>query len=115
MAVPELTHPGESRSNGLAERAVEALEDFSRTLFTALQAHMKIPLPIKHPLVAWVVAHAAYLLNKYQLGPDSRTAWGGCMVGRPENKYAELVNAYSGSSRSASEPSSMLSRDMAYS
>ena len=43
VAVPELTHPGESASNGLSERAVQTLEDYVRTWMAALQAHLKIP------------------------------------------------------------------------
>ena len=75
-AVPELTHPGESASNGLAERSVETLEDYIRTLLTALQSHMKLPLNIHHPLASWVVKHASYCLNVVQLGRDGRTAYG---------------------------------------
>ena len=42
----------------------------------ALQARIKIPIPCQHPLMGWIVHHAAYLLNRYQLGRDGRTAWG---------------------------------------
>ena len=42
----------------------------------ALQSHLRIPLTVAHPLAHWAVSHAAYLLNKYQLGTDGRTAYG---------------------------------------
>ena len=60
VAVPELTHPGESTSNGLAELAVGVLEDQVRVLRTALQSHIKVPLTTGMPIVAWLVEHAAY-------------------------------------------------------
>ena len=55
VAVPELTHPGESASNGLSERSVETLEDYVRTWMAALQARIKTPLTMKHPLAAWAI------------------------------------------------------------
>ena len=76
VAVPELTHPGESQSNGLAERAVQTMEGYVSTLLAALQARIKLPVPNEHPVLAWLVHHASYLLNRNQLGTDGRTAWG---------------------------------------
>ena len=76
VAVPELTHPGESASNGLAERSVRAIEEFSRTLITALQVHIRVPLTMAHPLCHWAIQHAAYQLNKYRLDKDGHTAYG---------------------------------------
>lgn len=76
VAVPELTHPGESASNGLAERSVRTIEEFSRTLITALQTHIRVPLTMAHPLCHWAIQHAAYLLNKYRLDKDGHTAYG---------------------------------------
>ena len=43
VAVPEVTHPGESRSNGLAERAVRTIEEHARTALVALEAHIETP------------------------------------------------------------------------
>ena len=76
VAVPELTHPGESQTNGLAERAVQAIEDQARTLLVALEARIKVPIPSNHAVLTWVVEHAAYLLNRFQLGPDGFTPFG---------------------------------------
>ena len=64
IAVPELTHPGESQSNGIAERAVETVVDHTRTLVLALETHLKLHLPANHPVMAWAVEHSSYLLNK---------------------------------------------------
>ena len=74
LAVPELTHPGESASNGLAERSVRTLEEQLKTLRTALEARLQNPVPAEHPVLCWMVEHAAYILNKYQPLPDGSTA-----------------------------------------
>ena len=76
MAVPELTHPGESPSNGLAERTVGTVVDHARTIVLALETHIHAHVPADHPLMAWAVEHSAYLLNKYLLGADNQTAYG---------------------------------------
>ena len=53
VATPELTHPGESQTNGLAERAVQSIEGFASTLLAALQARIRMPIPSDHPLLGW--------------------------------------------------------------
>ena len=92
VAVPELTHPGESQTNGLAERAVQAIEGRCRTILVALEARIKIPLPANHPVVAWAVEHAPYLLNRYQLGPDGRTPLGRLHSKESQQRICEFGN-----------------------
>ena len=75
-AAPELTHPGESQTNGLAERSVGIFEDHFRTIKAALEIKLKQRLPSAHPITAWIVEHTAWLLNKFHLGADARTAYG---------------------------------------
>ena len=58
IAVPELTHPGESASNGLAERSVRSIEEQTRTFLAATEARIRIPIPSDHPLLGWIVEHA---------------------------------------------------------
>ena len=76
VAVPEHSHPGESQSNGRAERAVQAVEDQVRTLKAAFELRFKMVLTNTHPVMAWLFEHAVFLLNKFQLGTDGRTGWG---------------------------------------
>ena len=76
VAVPELTHPGESQSNGLAERAVQALEDQARTLLVALEARIKVPIPSDHAVLTWAVEHASCILNNFQIVPDGLIPYG---------------------------------------
>ena len=74
VAVPEHSHPGESQSNGLAERTVQELVDHVRVLKLALESNINARIPAEHPILAWIVEHAAYLLKRCVLGTDGRTA-----------------------------------------
>ena len=76
VAVPEHSMPGESQSNGIAERAVQQVEDHLRTLKTAYEARLKARIPMNHPVMHWMVEHASHLLSKYMIGPDGRTGYG---------------------------------------
>ena len=60
-AAPELTHPGESQSNGLAERSVGIFEDQFRTLKSALEIRLKHRLPVSHPVTSWLVEHTCWV------------------------------------------------------
>ena len=75
-AAPEMTHPGESQSNGLAERSVGMWEDQFRTLKHALELRLKHRLPMSHPVTAWLIEHTAWVLNKFHLDSSGRTAYG---------------------------------------
>ena len=76
VGVPEHSHPGESQSNGKAERAVGVFEDQLRTYKAAYEARFKMALTSTHPVMAWIIEHTVHMLNKYSLGADGRTAWG---------------------------------------
>ena len=76
VAVPEHSHPGESQSNGMAERAIREVMDEVRTLKMSLEQRVKGHLANDHPVMAWLIEHAAYLLNRCKLGTDGRTAYG---------------------------------------
>ena len=70
VAVPEVAHPGESASNGLAERAVGVVEDHIKTLLPSLKIDLGVAIPIDHALADWLVEHSAYVLNKYSVNPN---------------------------------------------
>ena len=74
IAVPELSHPGESASNGAAERAVRSLVEQARCLKVALEENMGVRIPSSHNVIRWLVEHAAYTLNKFQINREGRTA-----------------------------------------
>ena len=75
IAVPEHSAPGESQSNGKAEASVKTLVDLLRTLKLSLESRLGGRIPSAHPILAWLIEHAAYLLNKYWVSSDGSTAY----------------------------------------
>ena len=66
---------GDSRSNGIAERAVQSVAEQIRVLRASLEGKIQAKLPGTHPVTTWLVEHSADLLNKYQVSADGRTAY----------------------------------------
>ena len=66
---------GESQSNGIAERAVQDLEEGIRTHKLDLEAKLKTPVRISHPCISWMVENVADIINKFKIGHDGRTAY----------------------------------------
>ena len=66
---------GDSRSNGMVERALQSVADQIRVLRAALEAKRKAKVPVIHPVICWLIEHSADVLNKYQKGDDGRTAY----------------------------------------
>ena len=69
-AVPEESAPGESQSNGAAERAVQLVEDQVRTLKLALEHQIGVKVPMEHPIMMWLIEHAAMTLTNFHPGSD---------------------------------------------
>ena len=86
---------GDSRANGAAERAVQALGEQVRVLRRGLEQRLGLKLSGKHPITAWLVEHAADLLSKYQVGDDGRTGyerWKGKPFHGEEIEFGEKVH-----------------------
>ena len=66
-AVPEASAVGESQSNSRAERTVQQVEDHVRTLLAELEAHVGMKVSCQHPVITWLVEHAATLIHKYHV------------------------------------------------
>ena len=66
---------GDSKANGVAERAVQAFGEQFRVIREGLQQRLQVRIPGNHPLTSWMTEHSADLLNKYQCGEDGRTAY----------------------------------------
>ena len=75
VAASENSSVGESASNGAAERAVQSFEDMTRTTKLALESRMGVQLPIKHPVMFWLVEHNANIITKYHVGTDGKTGY----------------------------------------
>ena len=41
----------------------------------ALEARLRLKLDLTPPVVRWLIRHAAFIITRYQVGHDGRTAW----------------------------------------
>ena len=66
---------GDSKANGVAERAAHAFGEQFRVIREGLQQRLQVRIPGNHPLTSWMTEHSADFLNKCQCGEDGRTAY----------------------------------------
>ena len=71
--VLEQSPVGESQSNGIAERKIQAVEDLLRTMRVALQGRLKMQIPMRHPILRWRMDHVASVTNSYVVENDGLT------------------------------------------
>ena len=86
---------GDSRANGAAERAVQAIAEQVRVLRRGLEQRLGLRLSGKHPVTAWLVERAADLLSKYQVGDDGKTGyerWKGKPYHGEEIEFGEKIH-----------------------
>ena len=63
------------QSNGSAEVGVKLFKGHLRTLRSCLEAKIGFKIPVRHPLIDWLVRHAACLITWCAKGHDGRTAY----------------------------------------
>ena len=73
--VVEHSPVGESQSNGVIERAVKSVEGQVRVAKLALEARVAGRVGPGHAAMSWLVEYAAFLLNRFEVGKDGRTAY----------------------------------------
>merc|ERR1711879_1035044 len=61
---------GSSRSNGDIEGAVSTAERGIRRLRLALESNYKVKVPLDHSVVPWLVLHAGFVHNRFQVDDD---------------------------------------------
>ena len=71
--MPERPPVGESRSNGIIERAVGLVAGQARTLEAALEHRIGARVPPDARMLCWLVEFAAYLTNRCDIGSDGKT------------------------------------------
>ena len=92
--VPETSPVGDSQSNGLVENAVKEIKGVARTLRHCLCELHNVEVPHGHPVLTWLVQHAAGCINRGQLGPYGQTAyyrWKGGPFKRSLPPFGEMV------------------------
>ena len=75
------------RSNGSVENAVKAVKGMLRTLKSGLEERMERKVPDDHPVMTWLVEHAAWILTTRPNGEDGQTPFQR-VRGRPFTKRA---------------------------
>jgi hypothetical protein len=76
--VIEYSPVGSSASNGIVERCIQSVEQQVRVLKSSLEDRWKVHIPARHSVVAWLVEYSAFLLNRFEVGRDGKTAYERC-------------------------------------
>jgi hypothetical protein len=69
----ELSPVGESASNGVVERGIQAMQGQLRTMRSALETCWGYQIPDDHAIINWMVEHSSVVLNKCEVGHDGKT------------------------------------------
>ena len=64
-----------SKSNGVVERAVQAVQGMIRTMRSALEEKWGAKLDVAHPIWTWMAEYAGWLLTRCEVGRDGKTAY----------------------------------------
>ena len=75
VACPEHSHPGESQSNGKAERAVQEAEDMLITMRIALEERINANICSTYAVLKWLCEHVAGTINRFHVGSYGKTAY----------------------------------------
>ena len=65
---------GDSRANGMVERAIQSVGKLLRVHKLAIENKIGQKLFVKHALFAWLVEHVADVLNRFVVSADGKTA-----------------------------------------
>ena len=60
--------------NAFVERTIQSVQHQVRVLKLTLEDKWKTKIPHKHSVVAWIIKYSAFLLNRFEVGHDSKTA-----------------------------------------
>ena len=85
---------GEKQRKHLAEGSVNIVKGLIRTFKSSTESNLRTEIGPSHPLIPWMIEHAAQLKNRYMVGANSRTATERLRVRgaqRPENELGEKV------------------------
>ena len=67
-----------SKSNGVVERAIRSVEEQMRTMRSAAEGRLGVKWEHAHSVWAWIAEYASFLLNRFEVGHDGKTAYERC-------------------------------------
>ena len=76
--IVESSPVGSSASNGVVERAIRSVEQQVRVMRDAFEGRTRVKLSARHPLMTWIVEYSGYLLSRFEVGNDGKTAYERC-------------------------------------
>ena len=62
-----------SRATVLLRSSVNIVKGLIRTLKSSTESNLRTEIGPSHPLIPWIIEHAAQLKNRYMVGADGRT------------------------------------------
>ena len=74
QAAEEHPPPYDPQSNGAIEVGVKLVKGHFKTMRSSLEARVGFKIPVKHPVMEWLIVHAAGVLTWTSRGVDGRTA-----------------------------------------
>ena len=66
--------PCDSKGNGSVENAIRQVQGLVRTMKRCLEVRLRRRIPVDHPVMAWLVKHAAWVLASRVRGIDGKTS-----------------------------------------
>jgi hypothetical protein len=73
--VVEYSPVGASQSNGVIERGIQSIEGHMRVILDAVETRWKVKIPADHPIICFLIEYAGFLLNRFEVGHDGKTAF----------------------------------------
>ena len=67
-----------SKSNGIVERAIRSVEEQMTTMRSAAEGRLGVRWEHDHWVWAWIAEYASFLLNRFEVGHDGKTAYERC-------------------------------------
>ena len=89
----EHTPAGDSRANGLAERAIQSVEKQVRIIRGSIEEQPG-EFGVKHPVFLWCFIHSADVLDQFLVGDDALTAYErieGCAYSGVTLEFGSLI------------------------
>ena len=86
QTIVEQSPVGSKGSNGVVERAVQSVEQYLRTLKSALDERLGVRIATQHPILTWLCEYASTMMNRLEVSADGKTAYERC-----KGKKAEVL------------------------
>ena len=74
-AKPEETPVGDHQANGDIENGIKEIEKRIRVIKDATESKLGLQIDDNHPILSWLPHHAAFLVSRFAVAKDGRTAY----------------------------------------